>query len=140
MLKPHPAGQNIFETGELRKSSYRGGHGRIMSGGASGYKSEARHTPIGKGKYQFKGILLPTRVVKTVISYRVVVPGIPVSIEGEAPIEAGVMVKKLSKQGFISIEDAFTVKPFTFQVEYIYGDREAIGKGESIVVRNVTIK
>lgn len=68
MLKPHPAGQNIFETGELRKSSYRGGHGRIMSGGASGYKSEARY-PVAPVAVQISAGPAPGSVVSTTVTY-----------------------------------------------------------------------
>lgn len=141
MQKPYVTAPGVFESGDLRKSFSSGSlnKSRTLSGGGSGYKSEARRPPIGDGKYQFVGTLLPSKVVKTVIHYKK-------SEHIAGPVLEGMVlgmittVKIMTKTGFLEIKQAFNLVPFTSKVVYTYGDKGKIGIGESITVINSNMR
>lgn len=137
-MKPHAAGIDAFSSGELRKSFSSGSLNktRELSGGGSGYRSESRRPPIGDGKYQFKGVLIPAKVVKTTIYYKATIRGVNDLGEEITTVET----KAMSQNKYISVKEAFNSIPFTFKVVYTYGSKELLGKGETITVTNVNIR
>ena len=112
---------------------------RELSGGGSGYRSESRREPVGDGKYKFEGTLFPQRVVKTLIYYKKT-ESVEAEVNGEIVVGTRTTVKTLSQPNFIPIPLAFNTMPFTFKVVYVYGDKTAIGSGETITVTNVAIR
>lgn len=104
MLKPYVEQAGVFASGDLRKSFFSGGlnKSRTLSGGGSGYRSEARSPITEVGKYSVRGAVLPSKVVKTVIHYK----------------SKGVE-KAISQMGYIAQKQAFSVLGFVYKVEYL---------------------
>lgn len=139
-LKPYVTAPSVFEGGELRKFNSSGlNRSRTFSGGGSGHRSEARRQPIGDGKYQFKGVLLPDRVVKTTIHYTNR-ETFEAEVNGETVVGVNTTVKRVSQPIFIPIKQAFNLIPFTTKVVYTYGSKDQIGEAETITVTNVNIR
>jgi hypothetical protein len=104
MLKPYISTEGAFASGDLRKSKSAGGlnRSRTLSGGGSGFKSESRKAVTEANKYRTIGReIQPSKVVKTVIHYR---------SKGE--------LKSMSQIGYIVKNQAFSVVPFVYKVEY----------------------
>lgn len=116
-MKPHAAGIDAFSSGELRKSFSSGSLNRTreLSGGGSGYRSEARKPTVGELKYKVVGDIPPSKVAKTIIHYVATI-----SEEGQPKVKKS---KSMSKGGYVPKQQAFTMIPFVFKVVYedIYG-------------------
>ena len=127
MLKPYVDHPGVFASGDLKKSFFSGGlnKSKTLTGGGSGYRSEARKTVTDKSKYRVVGYMLPDKVIKTIVRYT------KVSKSGETTTKEP---KSIAKSGFIILEEALKMIPFTYEVEYVDI------RGKKMTVTNTNIR